>query len=51
MKAMAYIKKHACGDLSLKEFQEQWAALSQEDQDTLREWAREEGKALGVEVE
>jgi len=51
MKAMAYIKKTACEDLTLKQFQEQWAALSPEDQDKLREWAREEGKVLGIDVE
>lgn len=66
MKAMAYIKKEACPDLSLlellegevevvvislKEFQEEWAKLTPEEQETLREWARAEGKIVGVEIE
>lgn len=51
MKAMAYIKKTACDDLTLKEFQEQWASLSPADQEELRKWAREEGKVNGVDVE
>ena len=51
MKAMAYIKKTACDDLSLKDFQEQWKACSPADQDTLREWAVAEGQVLGIEVE
>jgi len=51
MKAMAYIKKTACDDLSLKEFQEQWSSMSPEDQEELREWARAEGKIVGVDVE
>lgn len=48
---MAYIKKTACDDMSLKEFQTQWANMTQEDQEQLREWARAEGKVVGVDVE
>lgn len=51
MKALSYIKKTACEDLSLKDFQAEWARLSEADQETLRQWAVEEGAALGVEVE
>lgn len=51
MKAMAYIKGTACKDLSLAEFREQWAAMSDTEQEELREWARAEGKLFGIEVE
>lgn len=51
MKAMGYIKQNCCADLSLKEFQEQWTGMSPAEQEELREWARAEGKLVGVEVE
>lgn len=51
MKAMAYIKQNACADLSLKEFQEQWSSMTPAEQEELRQWARAEGKVVGVEVE
>lgn len=51
MKAMAYIKKTTCDDMSLKDFQAAWASMSPADQEELREWARAEGKIVGVDVE
>ena len=51
MKAMAYIKKTACADLSLSDFTSEWKSLSEDDQNTLRRWAVEEGQALGIEIE
>lgn len=51
MKAMAYIKKNACPDLALAEFTAEWKALSEADQAALRQWAVEEGQALGIDVE
>lgn len=51
MKAMAYIKKTACDDLSLKDFQTAWAEMTADEQEQLRVWAREEGKVVGVYVD
>jgi hypothetical protein len=48
---MGYIKQNACNDLTLQEFQTEWKKLSPEEQEQLREWARAEGKVLGIEVE
>ena len=50
-KAMGYIKQTCCPEMSLQEFTAEWKALSAEDQEQLRKWAREEGKALGITVE
>jgi len=36
---LTYIKRNACADLSLQDFQAQWKLCSEEDQATLREWA------------
>jgi len=47
---MAYIKKEACNDLTLGEFSAQWKALSEADLTTLREWANDEQRVLGIEV-
>lgn len=51
MKAMAYIKKTACDDMSLSEFTAEWNAMTPDEQEQLREWAREEGKVVGVDVD
>jgi hypothetical protein len=51
MMAMAYIRTTACADLTLKEFQAQWTTMTTEEQEKLREWARAEGKGLGIEVD
>lgn len=48
---MAYIKKTACDDLSLKDFQTAWSEMTPAEQEELREWARAEGKIVGVDVE
>lgn len=51
MKAMVYIKTTACPDLGLKEFTAEWNRLTSEDQEEIRQWARAEGKVVGVEVD